>query len=296
MVMQQLQHSRDIVLKNQLNYVDTYKKYHDSRVKLQPFHLNQTVYIWKANLKPGQANKFKNGWTGPCIIKKFTSDKSALVYDVVTKKTHHANFSLLKPCNAKMPPQVIPEQTSAYSTKEQRSNVEERVHSQEEVARPKPDIYFERWDENIVAERRDSQLVPAPIPMKEERADNPPAVETESLDSAQQAVAENLQDRTSVTDEESEIQRKMFGHLPVPKIQEEGNVKPTVKTELKGLLSPPTYEDLGAHLASLSRPISRSTTRKLDVAIDKSILNIPPRLLERKQRRDCGKTRRDQPP
>ena len=152
MVMQRLQHSRDIALKNRLNYVDTYKKYYDSRIKEQSFHLNQTVYIWKPNLKPGQANKFKNGWTGPCIIKKFTSDKAALVYDVVTKKTHHASFSLLKPCKAKMPPQDIPERNSALPTKEQRSKVNERARSQEYAVRPKPDIYFEHWDEDIVAE------------------------------------------------------------------------------------------------------------------------------------------------
>ena len=138
--------------------------------------------------------------------------------------------------------------------------------------------------------------MPAPIPIKEERTEEPPTVDTESLDSAQQAVAEHLQDRTSVNDEESEIQREMFGHLPAPETQQEGNVKPTVKNKLIGLLSPPTYQDLGAHLANLSRPISRSTTRKLDVAIDKSVLNIPPRPLERKQRSDRGKTRRDQPP
>ena len=296
MVMQRLQHSRDIALKNRLNYVDTYKKYYDSRIKEQSFHLNQTVYIWKPNLKPGQANKFKNGWTGPCIIKKFTSDKSALVYDVVTKKTHHANFSLLKPCNAKMPPQDIPEQNSALPTKEQRSKVNERARSQEDAVRPKPDIYFERWDEDIVAERRDSQPVPAPIPIKEETTEDPPTVETEPLDTTQQTVEENLPEESSVTDEESEIHREMFGHLPAPKTQQKGNVKPTVKSKLKGLLSPPTYEDLGAHFASLSGPLSRSTTRKFDVAIDKSILNIPPTPLERKQRSDRGKARRDQPP
>ena len=195
-----------------------------------------------------------------------------------------------------MPPQDIPEQNSALPTKEQRSKVNERARSQEDAVRPKPDIYFERWDEDIVAERRDSQPVPAPIPIKEETTEDPPTVETEPLDTTQQTVEENLPEESSVTDEESEIHREMFGHLPAPKTQQKGNVKPTVKSKLKGLLSPQTYEDLGAHFASLSGPLSRSTTRKFDVAIDKSILNIPPTPLERKQRSDRGKSRRDQPP
>ena len=39
---------------------------------------------------------------------------------------------------------------------------------------------------------------------------------------------EKLPEGSSVIDEESEIHREMFGHLPAPKTQQKGNVKPTV--------------------------------------------------------------------
>ena len=154
-----LKAARKVAREVNLQHVEKYKAYHDSKVRSDDIRSNQMVWLYRP-----KSSKLELEYTGPYVVLKLVGDCNAIIQDVLTHKTKFVHLNRLKPYTSRMQLLEKSDETSEINDHDSQSARKEQREQHSSKAR---DVKFEMNEVQIISP--DSLVdIHRPIAIKQE--------------------------------------------------------------------------------------------------------------------------------